>query len=31
LSGAALTIWLTRNRTSDELVAKAIELTAPRT
>ena len=30
LSGAALTIWLTRNWTSDELVAKAVELTAPR-
>jgi hypothetical protein len=26
LSGAALTIWLTRNWTSDELVAKAVEL-----
>jgi hypothetical protein len=26
LSGAALTIWLTRNWTRDELVAKAVEL-----
>jgi len=26
LSGAALTIWLTRNWTTDELVAKAVEL-----
>jgi hypothetical protein len=26
LSGAALTIWLTRNWTMDELIAKAVEL-----
>jgi hypothetical protein len=26
LAGAALTIWLTRNWTSDELVARAVEL-----
>jgi len=29
LSGAALTIWLTRNWTLDELIAKAVELEAP--
>ena len=29
LSGAALTIWLTRNWTPTELIAKAIELEAP--
>jgi hypothetical protein len=31
LSGIALTIWLTRNWTPTELIAKAIELDAPRT
>jgi hypothetical protein len=29
LSGAALTIWLTRNWTLTELIAKAVELEAP--
>ena len=29
LSGAALTIWLTRNWTLSELIAKAVELEAP--
>jgi hypothetical protein len=29
LSGAALTVWLTRNWTSDELIAKAVELERP--
>jgi hypothetical protein len=30
LSGMALTIWLARNWTPTELIAKAIELDAPR-
>lgn len=30
LSGAALTIWLTRNWTLTELIAKAVELEAPK-
>jgi hypothetical protein len=29
LSGAALIIWLTRNWTSDELIARAVELERP--
>lgn len=29
LSGAALTIWLTRNWTSAELIARAVELESP--